>query len=295
MKSAASLWFWRDWESDVGLKVCSLAAQGLWMRMLCIAAQHDPIGYVSINCVGLDPEGIAKIVGVGVDDVRSLIGELSQNGVFSRDRNGTIYNRRMTRDAKKSAIARKNGSMGGNPTLRNERSIGLSVIHEDNDALMGADKLKPIPIPVIKGKNIKKVRQEEFQQFWDAYGHKVDRPRAEKALAQALTKAPLAQIIEGVRQYRARLTDIKFIKDPAAWLNGERWADTPAANGAGKLNGGNVPPGVYVRSDTPQGDAWETHSRQASGKSQVWDRKGGWYFPTEWPPGMDGKNGLAHT
>lgn len=88
------------------------------MRMLCIAAQHDPTGYVSINRVGLDPEGIARFVGVGVDEVRSLIGELSLNGVFTRDRNGTIYNRRMVRDAKKSAACRKNGKEGGNPEIR---------------------------------------------------------------------------------------------------------------------------------------------------------------------------------
>lgn len=117
MSRPASLWFWRDWESDVALKACSLAAQGLWMRMLCIAAQHDPIGYVAVNRVGLDPEGIARIAGAGVDETRSLMDELSQNGVFSRDRNGTIYNRRMTRDAKKQALARKSGERGGNPKL----------------------------------------------------------------------------------------------------------------------------------------------------------------------------------
>jgi uncharacterized protein YdaU (DUF1376 family) len=41
---------------------------------------------------------------------------------------------------------------------------------------------------------------------------------------------------------------------------------------------------VYVMSDTPQGDAWNDHSRKTKGKSQVWDKKGGWSFPTEWPP-----------
>src|SRR6202035_6201045 len=123
MTRSATLWFWRDWESDVALKACSLAAQGLWMRMLCIAAQHDPTGYVSVNRVGLDPEGIARIVGTGVDEVRSLIGELSLNGVFARDQHGVIYNRRMVRDEKKAAIARKNGKLGGNPMLCNGSSF----------------------------------------------------------------------------------------------------------------------------------------------------------------------------
>src|SRR5450631_3380278 len=166
MSRPASLWFWRDWESDVALKMCSLAAQGLWMRMLCIAAQHDPIGYVSINCVGLDPEGIARIAGAGVDEVRSLIGELSQAGVFSSDRNGTIYNRRMIRDARKAAMARKNGSLGGNPSLcKTKGIIGLDN-HVVNQCLNQEDNLKPIPPPSLKKKNTKK----EFEEFWNAYG-----------------------------------------------------------------------------------------------------------------------------
>lgn len=151
----------------MALKMCSLAAQGLWMRMLCIAAQHDPTGYVSINRVGLDPEGISRIVGAGVDEVRSLIGELSLNGVFSRDRNGTIYNRRMVRDAKKALVARRNGKLGGNPKLtcrtptphpsdhelpKSPPNVSLSKITyispsdkgRDKGGLKAVDKLKPI-------------------------------------------------------------------------------------------------------------------------------------------------------
>lgn len=135
MNRPASLWFWRDWESDVALKACSLAAQGLWKRMLCIAAQHDPIGYVAVNRVGLDPEGIARIVGVGVDECRSLMDELSLNGVFSRDRYGTIYNRRMIRDEKKAAMARKNGKLGGNPMLLGHGEIAEKL---DGNALRQA-------------------------------------------------------------------------------------------------------------------------------------------------------------
>lgn len=30
--------FWADWAGDNCLSLCTLAAQGLWMRLLCIAA-----------------------------------------------------------------------------------------------------------------------------------------------------------------------------------------------------------------------------------------------------------------
>jgi hypothetical protein len=91
------------------------------MRMLCIAAAHDPIGYVAVAGRALDETSLARMTGCQESEARALLGELDQNGVFSRDRQGRIYSRRMVADAKKAAIARKNGKNGGNPSLRKER------------------------------------------------------------------------------------------------------------------------------------------------------------------------------
>lgn len=109
--------FWSDWDTDPALRLCSFAAQGLWMRMLCVAAAHDPIGYVAVAGRGLDETSIARMTGGLESEVRDLLGELDRNGVFSRDRHGRIYSRRMVNDAKRAAIARKNGKNGGNPSL----------------------------------------------------------------------------------------------------------------------------------------------------------------------------------
>lgn len=131
-----SKFFWSDWESDTALRMCSLSAQGLWMRLLCVAAQHDPIGYVAVNGRPLDGQDIARVAGVSVPEAESLLQELDRNGVFSRDRNKRVYSRRMVRDAKRSANAVKNGKTGGNPTLGNKRGIFPS----DNPPLKSEDK-----------------------------------------------------------------------------------------------------------------------------------------------------------
>lgn len=112
-----SKFFWSDWANDPALRLCSLAAQGLWMRMLCLAAESDPIGYVTINGRILGVTDIARLTGVTETEVSDLLDEMDRNGVFSRDRKGRIYSRRMVRDAKRAALARKNGKQGGNPTL----------------------------------------------------------------------------------------------------------------------------------------------------------------------------------
>lgn len=115
-----SKFYWSDWANDPALKLCSFAAQGLWMRMLCVAAEATPTGYVAVGGNALDETGIARLTGASLSEVANLLGELERNGVFSRDRHHRIYSRRMIADAKRRAIAVKNGKNGGNPTLRKQ-------------------------------------------------------------------------------------------------------------------------------------------------------------------------------
>lgn len=118
--------YWSDWASDPKLKLCSLAAQGLWMRMLCIAAEANPVGYVAVNGHPLSDSDIIAMVGGEPDMVGGLLAELAKWGVFSRDRRGCIYSRRMVSDEIKASKARDNGKLGGNPSLGKQRPISAS-------------------------------------------------------------------------------------------------------------------------------------------------------------------------
>jgi hypothetical protein len=113
------MFYWSDYAGDPKLRLCSLAAQGLWMRMLCIAAEHD--GYVAVNDEALDDEALASIVGKPVEQVSECVAELERRGVFSRDRRGVVFSRRMINDRKRRDKAKEWGRKGGNPTLRKQR------------------------------------------------------------------------------------------------------------------------------------------------------------------------------
>src|SRR5215472_18713014 len=93
-----SKFWWQDWQSDNALRSCGLAAQGLWMRVLCIMHDAVPYGHLLIN--GKDPplKQLASIVGAAEKEVRKLLAELETNGVYSRTVEGIIYSRRMVRD-----------------------------------------------------------------------------------------------------------------------------------------------------------------------------------------------------
>lgn len=131
-----SKFFWADWQSDPALRLCSYAARGLWMDMLCIAASHDPVGYVCVAGQPLDSRAIARMTGGDESEVDALLVELDRNGVFSRDRRDRIFSRRMISDAKKAKLASENGKKGGNPSLGKDKGNPAS----DNPPLKGGDK-----------------------------------------------------------------------------------------------------------------------------------------------------------
>ena len=101
-----SKFWWQDWQNDKGLRLCSLAARGLWMELLCIA--HESGGYLEVNGNPLTPRQITTLVRAQDREVMRLLGELKVNGVFSVTDDGIMFCRRMVRDAERSAEGRDN-------------------------------------------------------------------------------------------------------------------------------------------------------------------------------------------
>jgi len=106
-----------DWRNDSGLRLCSLAARGLWVEMMCIAHECDEYGKLTQNGRGFSHKTLAKLVGLSPQTCLKLLKELEDNKVFSRDENGAIFSRRMVRDEEIRQIRAEAGSKGGNPLL----------------------------------------------------------------------------------------------------------------------------------------------------------------------------------
>jgi hypothetical protein len=148
---SATVWdkfFWSDWSSDKGLRACSYAARGLWMELLCIAAEAKPKGFVSVNGRACDAGIIARMTGGETGEVASLLSELEEHGVFSRDEAGAIYSRRMV-----ATDARYRGS-----------GESLHTIDED---LFGTQKPEArIQKPEAKGKRTRAATRHTLPADW---------------------------------------------------------------------------------------------------------------------------------
>jgi len=119
-KNPSTTWYFNDWENDEKLKACSLAAQGLWMRLLGIAARSPEPGVVQIGSLTLSlPDGLAHIalaVGRPLEEIAPLIDELTTSGAASLDRKRRLVNRRMVRAAALSAKRAISGKLGAEAT-----------------------------------------------------------------------------------------------------------------------------------------------------------------------------------
>ena len=120
-----------DWRGDEGLRLCSLAARGLWMEILTLVHRTD--GYLLVNDRKPDAATLARLVGSTPAEIKKLLAELKGHGVYSeRPDDGVIFSRRMVRDAKRRAVNRANGSQGGNPGLLLQKSDNRNADESDN-------------------------------------------------------------------------------------------------------------------------------------------------------------------
>jgi hypothetical protein len=113
-------WYPTDWRADPRLRMCSLAARGLWIELIGYMHEGEPYGHLTINDAIPTLPDIAALVGRPLAEVRKAMSELEFRQVYSVDDAGRMYSRRMVRDKAKAEKDRENGKGGGNPKLRTQ-------------------------------------------------------------------------------------------------------------------------------------------------------------------------------
>jgi len=128
-------WCWDDYENDPALKLCSFAAQGVWMRMLRICWHSPRRGYFLLDN-GTSPSmaDLASLWGKPVETLPPMLAELEARGVLSRD-GELIYCRRMVREQAKKAKEKAEGE--ATPTERELVDYAvkqsLEIAHKEED------------------------------------------------------------------------------------------------------------------------------------------------------------------
>ena len=110
-----------DWLRD-SISGCSLAAQGLWLRMMIVAHDSDRYGYLEMNGSPMQPGTIARRCGCELAEYESLLLELVNAGIPGSNDAGSFFSRRMVRDASIRDARAKAGRKGGKQTAKQKSS-----------------------------------------------------------------------------------------------------------------------------------------------------------------------------
>lgn len=135
MKRPAFQFYPADWRKDAALQSCSMAAQGLWVNLMCVMHECEPYGHLSVNARPMKTEQIARLVGLSPKECAALLTELADAGV-SGVADGLLMSRRMVRDERLRNVRADAGRLGGNPAL-----LGGKVNQPDNQT----SKQSPTP------------------------------------------------------------------------------------------------------------------------------------------------------
>jgi hypothetical protein len=229
MKNPWMKFYPSDWRADPALRSCSIAARGLWIEMLAIMHDAEPYGSLLVNGQRIDKKRLAALAGVPERDCSTLLLELEVVGVFSRDEDGTIYSRRMRRDAIRSEEGRRqiakrwgNSSDDRDPNRSDDRSPTERPITQKPEARSQKETRASALSPGWPS--------DYRDQFWNAFPNKVGKPMALKKLdgiARGSTR--WEDLMAGLDRYiRTKPSDRAWL-NPGTFLNQERWADQPAS------------------------------------------------------------------
>lgn len=280
-----------DWRSDPRLRMCSLAARGLWMDLISYMHEGQPYGHLTIDGVMPPIEAISRLVACPSPEVKKALAELEAMQVFSRSPDGAIYSRRMVRDDQKATCDAENGKRGGNPKLRAvvnggvnppddppDKAHMLDARSQSLDSSLRSEVRAGAREPEQGMKNGKvQQKQTPMPENW--------RPSEAGYAYAAHLGLSVSETFREVERFKnhAKKTGNFFADWDAAWKNWAIKAAEILGKNFPKPDGAPAAKLVHVQADTPQWDAWTRHR----GKAPPRDSQNGWMFPSEWPPGAE--------
>jgi hypothetical protein len=129
----------------------------------------------------------------------------------------------------------------------------------------------------------------KFEEFWKSFprrdGPNPRKPAEQKFAALVKTGVDPDVMIQAAKQLaadEAKRGNIgtRFIPQAVTWLNQQRWADHAASAFA-------ADDGMIEVLDQIALEAWDSYGKATNGKTYPRNRKGGWRFPSKYPPGYE--------
>jgi hypothetical protein len=204
--------FWpSDWRGDEKLRVCSLAARGLWIECLALMHKAEPYGHLLVNGVPPTIQELGKLVTATAGETTRMLEELKNKGVCSVTEAGVIFSRRMVRDKAKEQKASENGKRGGNPMLTNGYKPTLKGGVNSTDKLARTDAR--VPYSIFQTSQVQEHRAEDVAGCAEPVEND---PEPDHKLLCALVKAEWRAMAKAGREFEDETDLSEHMKGAAA-------------------------------------------------------------------------------
>ena len=244
--------YYKDWLTDDGLTLCSLAARGLWIEMIIIMWKANPRGFLKAQGKQIQSRQLAKLARADMwgDEPSEritdrLLKELEDNEVFERAEDGTIYSPNMLRIAEAEREYRemksRAGKMGGRPKKEKvERKQKESIRKAQGKAerkpslaLSFASSLSFAP----SNASSEEIQTALFEHIWEKYPNTDGKKEARKHFNASVTNEKnwqdINQALENYKQH-LRLNTWKHPKNGSTWFyNWHDWVNPKEEVGNG--------------------------------------------------------------
>ncbi|MCI0694404.1 hypothetical protein L0337_20645 [candidate division KSB1 bacterium] len=222
---------------------------------------------------------IAEVLSIFADFVADFEAQKTQSVAIIQQQNEPQKTQKTQNEAQNPSV--KGGL--GDIFLSSLSSKDREEVEEEGDEKQPLIGKPSTRMPRARGVSV------AFDEFWNAFPKRINKKSAmqkyENAIKNGIDKS---HILSAANRYATamRSTEKQYVKAPDVWLNKGCYDDElpGAPNGHGQPNQ-NIPPLVFVKRDTPQWDAWRVYHTKEHGREPPSDRNGGWYFPSEYPPG----------
>lgn len=166
--------------------------------------------YNNANALRTDYDGIAFELRITTEQVKSIINDFDLF-VFDGDYFGSLsVERRLNERNEKSAKASQSANLRWQKQKENANALRTQY---DRNAIKES-----------KGKEIKEIKENLFETFWNLYDKKVERKSCYNKFMK-LDLQVIQKIINVVPFYVKSTPEVKYRKNPETWINGECWND----------------------------------------------------------------------
>jgi len=163
-----------------------------------------------------------------------------------------------------SSVSAPGVDTAGSGSGREEETEGEEETEPSRNATM--TDLIPAPLPITI------TPTATFDDFWNTYPRRVDRPAAQRAWTKAAKRTDPAVIVAGAARYRDDPNRVdQFTKHPGPWLNAEAWNDPPLPDRNGGAKEGSFDRVVrqHDQAAAELAREEESHGRQGSPRAAI--------------------------